>query len=98
LRAHLRFQLDRVQTRADVAAGHAEQITEAAATYRRAVQAERDVDTGRNARRDEGETLQGRLAGLKNSEEYKAQGRIEDKRRELLASARGGPGPRAALP
>src|SRR5260370_504899 len=42
----------------------------------------------RDARRDEGGTLQGRLAGLKTSDEYKAQGRIEDKRREMLAGAR----------
>ncbi len=41
----------------------------------------------REASRSEGETLQGRLAGLKNSEEYKAQGRIEDKRREVAARA-----------
>jgi uncharacterized protein (TIGR02680 family) len=88
LRAHVKFQLDRVQARADVAAGHAEKITEAAATYRRAAEAERHAEAERNARRDEGETLQGRLAGLKNSEEYKAQGRIEDKRREMLAGAR----------
>ena len=45
LRAHVKFQLDRVQARADVAAGHAEKITEAAATYRRAV-------AGRAGRRD----------------------------------------------
>jgi hypothetical protein len=97
LRAHLKFQLDRVQARADVAAGHAARITEAAATYRRAVAAERDAEAERNARRDEGETLQGRLAGLKNSEEYKAQGRIEDKRRELLAGAREVAGQRGRL-
>ena len=88
LRAHAKFQLDRVQARADAAAGHAEKIIAAAATYRGAVEAERQAETERDARRDEGETLQGRLAGLKNSEEYKAQGRIEDKRREMLAGAR----------
>lgn len=88
LRAHLKFQLDRVQARADVAAGHAEQITQAVTAYRGAVEAERSAEAERNARRDEGEMLQGRLAGLKNSEEYKAQGRIEDKRREMLAGAR----------
>ena len=88
LRAHAKFQLDRVQARADAAAGHAETIIAAVATYRGAVEAERHAETERNARRDEGETLQGRLAGLKNSEEYKAQGRIEDKRREMLAGAR----------
>ena len=97
LRAHVRFQLDRVQARADVAAGHAEKITLAAATYRRAAAAERDAEADRNARRDEGETLQGRLAGLKNSEEYKAQGRIEDKRREVLAGAREVAGQRSRL-
>ena len=97
LRAHMKFQLDRVQARADVAAGHAEKITEAATTYRRAVEAEQHAEAERNARRDEGETLQGRLAGLKNSEEYKAQGRIEDKRREMLACAREVAGQRSRL-
>ena len=93
LRAHAKFQLDRVQARADAAAGHAETIIAAVATYRGAVEAERQAETERNARRDEGETLQGRLAGLKNSEEYKAQGRIEDKRREMLAGVARGGGP-----
>jgi hypothetical protein len=88
LRAHVRFQLDRVQARADVAAGHAEKITAAAATYRRAIEAERQAEAGRDARRGEGERLLGRLTGLKNSEEYKAQGRLEDKRREVLAGTR----------
>jgi hypothetical protein len=88
LRANLKFQLDRVQTRADVAAGHAENIVQAVTAYRGAVDAERGAEAERNTRRDEGELLQGRLSGLKNSEEYKAQGRIEDKRRELLAGAR----------
>jgi Putative exonuclease SbcCD, C subunit len=88
LRAHVRFQLDRVQARADAAAGHAERITRSAAAYRLAVAAERQAEADRDARLDEGETLQGRLAGLKNSEEYKAQGRMEDKRREMLAGAR----------
>jgi hypothetical protein len=97
LRAHMKFQLDRVQARADVAAGHAEKITEAVATYRRAIEAERHAEAERNSRRDEGETLQGRLAGLKNSEEYKAQGRIEDKRREMLAGAREVAGQRSRL-
>src|SRR5580693_9148848 len=97
LQAHVKFQLDRVQARADVAAGHAEKIIAAATTYRRAVAAERDAETERNARRDEGGTLQGRLAGLKNSEEYKAQGRLEDKRRELLAGAREVAGQRGRL-
>ena len=97
LRAHMKFQLDRVQARADVAAGHAENITEAVAAYRGAVDAERHAEAERNARRDEGELLQGRLAGLKNSEEYKAQGRIEDKRRELQAGAREVAGQRGRL-
>ncbi|HET9968493.1 MAG TPA: SbcC/MukB-like Walker B domain-containing protein, partial [Streptosporangiaceae bacterium] len=97
LRAHLKFQLDRVQARADVAAGHAENITEAVAAYRGAVDAERRAEAERDARRDEGELLQGRLAGLKNSEEYKAQGRIEDKRRELRAGAREVAGQRSRL-
>src|SRR5580693_3513037 len=97
LQAHVKFQLDRVQARAEVAAGHAEKITAAATTYRRAVAAERDAEADRSARRDEGGTLQGRLAGLKNSEEYKAQGRLEDKRRELLAGAREVAGQRGRL-
>ena len=97
LQAHMRFQLDRVQARADAAAGHAEKITEAAATYHRAVEAERNAEAERDARRDEGEKLQGRLAGLKNSEEYKAQGRIEDKRREVLTGARDLEGQRGRL-
>jgi len=97
LRAHMKFQLDRVQARADVAAGHAENITEAVAAYRGAVDAERHAEAERNARRDEGELLQGRLAGLKNSEGYKAQGRIEDKRRELQAGAREIAGQRGRL-
>ena len=45
------------------------------------------AEADREASRSEGETLQGRLAGLKNSEEYKAQGRIEDKRREVASRA-----------
>src|SRR5690242_1788810 len=97
LRAHMKFQLDRVQARADVAAGHAENITVAVAAYRGAVDAERHAEAERNARRDEGELLQGRLAGLRNSEEYKAQGRIEDKRRELRAGAREVAGQRSRL-
>jgi Putative exonuclease SbcCD, C subunit len=88
LRAHVKFRLDRVQARIDAASVHAEKITVAAATCRHAVAAERDAEAERNARRDEGETLQGRLAGLKNSDEYKAQGRLEDKRREVIARAR----------
>jgi len=97
LRARVRFQLDRVQSRADVAAGHAEKITTAAAAYRRAIEAERQAEARRDARRDEGGRLLGRLAGLKNSEEYKAQGRIEDKRREVLAGTREVSGQRRGL-
>jgi hypothetical protein len=89
LRAHVRFQLDRVQARIDAAAGHADRITAAEAARRRAVAAEARATAGRDAKRAEGERLQGRLAGLKNSDEYKAQGRLEDKRRE------GEPGNRA---
>jgi len=97
LRAHVKFQLDRIQARAGTAAGHAERITAAAAAYRRAASAEERAEAERDARRDEGETLQGRLAGLKNSEEYQAQGRIEDKRREVLAGAREVTGQRGRL-
>jgi len=87
LRAHVKFQLDRVQARMETAATHAEKIREAAAEHQRALGAEHDAETARNARRDEGEQLQGRLTGLRNSEEYKAQGRIEDKRREVARRA-----------
>ena len=88
LRAHVKFQLDRVQTRVNAATTHADKITAVAAEHQRALAAERAAETDRNARRDEGEQLQGRLTGLKNSEEYKAQGRIEDKRREVQAGTR----------
>ena len=87
LRSHVKYALDRVQARADGAADHAKRLGTAAETRRRAVAAERDAEAERDASRTEGETLQGRLAGLKNSEEYKAQGRIEDKRREVAARA-----------
>jgi hypothetical protein len=88
LRAHVRFQLDRISERSDSAVSHAEKIIGAAATHRRAIEAERRAEAELAARRDEGEQLQGRLAGLKNSDEYKAQGRIEDKRREVQSGAR----------
>ena len=84
----MKFQLDRVQTRIDAAAGTPRRSRAAAAAFRRAAAAEHERRSQRDARRGEGEKLQGRLAGLKNSDEYKAQGRIEDKRREMLAGAR----------
>jgi hypothetical protein len=87
LRAHVKFQLDRVQARSDAAAVHAGRITAAAAEHRRAADAEQRAEAERNTRRDEGEQLQGRLTGLRNSEEYKAQGRIEDKRQEVARRA-----------
>src|SRR5260221_655396 len=87
LRAHVKFRLDRLQARAGAAAEHAEKITVAAVTYRRPVETERQAEKERDARRDAGETLQGRLAGPKNSDEDKAQGRIEDKRPEMRARA-----------
>ena len=87
LRSHVKFALDRVQARSDVAADHAERLAVAAASRRGAVAAERAAEADREASRSEGERLQGRLAGLKNSEEYKAQGRIEDKRREVASRA-----------
>ena len=97
LRAHVKFQLDRIQARVSTAAGHAQKIAAAAAAHRDAVAAEQRAVTERDARRDEGETLQGRLDGLKNSDEYKAQGRLEDKRREVLAGAREVAGQRGRL-
>jgi Putative exonuclease SbcCD, C subunit len=97
LRAHVKFQLDRVQARTDAAAGHAEQVSQLAVAYRRAIEAESQAEADRNARRDEGALLQGKLTGLKNSEEYKAQGRIEDKRREVLTGARELVGQRSRL-
>jgi hypothetical protein len=88
VKSHVKFQLDRINERSGSASTHAERIIGAAAAYRHAVVAERRAEADRGARRDEGEQLQGRLAGLKNSDDYKAQGRIEDKRREVLAGAR----------
>src|ERR1700761_982846 len=87
LRSHVRFALDRVQARSDAAADHAERLGAAAAARHRAADAERAAEADREASRTEGERLQGRLEGLRNSEEYKAQGRIEDKRREVAARA-----------
>ena len=87
LRSHVRFALDRVQARSDAAADHAERLRAAADARRRAADAERAADADREASAAAGERLQGRLEGLKNSEEYKAQGRIEDKRREVAARA-----------
>jgi len=89
LRSQVKYALDRVRARADAAADHAERLAAAAASRRRAVTAEREAEAERDASAAAGETLQGRLAGLKNSEEYKAQGRIEDRRREVLARAQG---------
>jgi hypothetical protein len=88
LRAHARFALDRVQARIDSATAHAQSIASAATEHHRALAAEQRAESQREARRAEGEQLQGRLQGLKSSEEYKAQGRIEDKRREVIARAR----------
>src|SRR5260370_32646683 len=65
LRAHVKFRLDRLQAPPRAAAEHAEKITVAAVTYRRAVETERQAEKERDARRDEGGTLPGRLAGLK---------------------------------
>jgi hypothetical protein len=87
LRAHVKFALDRVRARVDAADGHASKITFAAAARAAAAEAEVAAEQERNVRRGEGERLAGRLTGLKNSEEYKAQGRIEDKRREVIQRA-----------
>ena len=87
LRSHVKFALDRVQARSDVAADHAQRLASASAARTLAVAAEQAAEAEREASRSEGQTLQGRLAGLKNSEEYKAQGRIEDKRREVATRA-----------
>jgi hypothetical protein len=88
VRANVKFQLEKISERSASASGHAGRIIGAAAAYRQAFGAERRAEAELAARRDEGEQLQGRLAGLKNSDDYKAQGRIEDKRREMLAGAR----------
>jgi uncharacterized protein (TIGR02680 family) len=88
LRLHARYQLDRVQARTDSAVFHAQAIAAAATEHRRALAAEQHATSRREAKRTEGEHLQGRLTGLRNSEEYKAQGRIEDKRREVVARAK----------
>jgi len=87
LRSHVKYALDRLRARADGAADHADRLATAAAARRVAVGAELAAEADRDASRTKGETLQGRLAGLRNSEEYKAQGRIEDKRREVAARA-----------
>ena len=87
LRMHVRFALDRVQARTDAASEHARQLADAAVARRRSAAAERAAEADREASRAEGERVAGRLEGLKNSEEYKAQGRIEDKRREVTARA-----------
>jgi Putative exonuclease SbcCD, C subunit len=87
LRSHVRFAVDRVQARVDAAADHAECLGTAAAAHGRAADAERAAEARREASKTEGERIAGRLEGLKNSEEYKAQGRIEDKRREVAARA-----------
>jgi uncharacterized protein (TIGR02680 family) len=88
LRSHARFYLDKVQQKIDSGTAHAQAIGAAATEHKRALAAEREAGSQREARRAEGEQLQGRLTGLRNSEEYKAQGRIEDKRREVVARAR----------
>jgi hypothetical protein len=88
LRAHLRFALDKVQGRIDSAAERADRIAAAAAAHREAVAASSRAGADRDAKAAEGEELHGRLAGLKNSEEYKAQGRLEDKRREVVSGQR----------
>jgi hypothetical protein len=87
LRMHVRFALDRVQARSDAATEHARRLAASAAARRRSAAAERAAEADREASRAEGERIAGRLDGLKNSEEYKAQGRIEDKRREVAARA-----------
>jgi uncharacterized protein (TIGR02680 family) len=88
LRSHVRFALDRVQARIEVAAVQADRIATAARAHRQSVTAEQRATAERDAKASEGEGLQGRLAGLKNSEEYKAQGRLEDKRREVASGQR----------
>jgi hypothetical protein len=88
LKAHAGNQLDRVQVRSDAVAGHAERIAVAAAENRRAAGAEQQAESARDRFEAEAEMLAGRLAGLRESEEYKAQGRLEDKRREVVTSQR----------
>jgi hypothetical protein len=87
LRANARFALDRVQHRIDAAGAHAQAIAVAAAAHGQALAAEQRAESQREARRAEGEQLQGRLQGLTSSDEYKAQGRIEDKRRDVIRRA-----------
>jgi putative exonuclease SbcCD C subunit len=88
LRANARFALDRVQHRIDAAAAHAQAIAAAAADHGQALAAERRAESQREARRADGEQLQGRLQGLKGSDEYQAQGRIEEKRGDVVRRAR----------
>jgi len=87
LRSHARYQLDRVAARIDSAAAHAQSIAAAAATRTRALAAEQRAESLRAAKRAEGEQLRGRLQGLRDSEEYKAQGRIKEKRDNVIARA-----------
>lgn len=88
LRSHVKFALDRVRAREETAAAHASAITVAARAQAEAAEAEAAAAADRDAQRERGEKLAGRLAGLKNSEEYKAQGRIADKREQTLRGAR----------
>jgi len=88
LKAYARYQLDRVQVRSDDVAGHAERIAVAAAEHCRAAAAEQQAESARDRWEAEAELLAGRLAGLRESEEYKAQGRLADKRREVATSQR----------
>src|SRR5580693_7939138 len=63
VKAHVKFQLDRISERSDSAAAHAQKIIGAAATHRQAAEAERRAEAELAARRDEGEQLQGAWPG-----------------------------------
>ena len=87
LRSHVKFALDRVQARSDVAADHAERRRgppqpAASPSPPNGRPKRTGTPAGQRERR-----CRATWPASKNSEEYKAQGRIEDKRREVAARA-----------
>lgn len=97
LRAHVRFRLDRVEARTRALAGQAGQVTAAAAEHGRASAAEREAERARDEAAAEASRLDGRLTGLKRSEEYQAHDRLDALRREVAEGARAVAGERQRL-
>lgn len=83
LRSHVKFSLDRVRAREETAAAHASAITLAARARSEAAAAEASAVRDRDTQQTRADSLRGRLNGLKISDEYKAQDKIEGKRREV---------------